>query len=68
LDAKLKIKIAGASNINLAPFQITGRMTNDLTTYQKISYGLVLIGIVIMIAMPDVVIGLLFELAISSLR
>ena len=34
-----------------------------LTTYQKISYGLVLIGIVIMIAMPDVVIGLLFELA-----
>jgi len=34
-----------------------------LTTHQKISYGLVLIGIVIMIAMPDVVIGLLFELA-----
>ncbi len=34
-----------------------------LTTHQKISYGLVLIGIVIMITMPDVVIGLLFELA-----
>jgi hypothetical protein len=34
-----------------------------LTTHQKILYGLVLIGVVIIITMPDVVIGLLFELA-----
>jgi len=34
-----------------------------LTSNRKILYGLVLIGIVIMITMPDVVIGLLFELA-----
>jgi hypothetical protein len=32
------------------------------TTYRKILYGLVLIGIVIIVTMPDVVIGLLFEL------
>ena len=31
-------------------------------TYRKIFYGLVLIGIVIMITMPDVVMGFLFEL------
>ena len=31
-------------------------------TYRKILYGLVLIGIVIMIAMPDVLMGFLFEL------
>ena len=34
-----------------------------LTSNRKILYGLVLIGIVIMITMPDVIIGLLFELA-----
>jgi hypothetical protein len=34
-----------------------------LTSNRKILSGLVLIGIVIMITMPDVVIGLLFELA-----
>ena len=34
-----------------------------LTSNRKILYGLVVIGIVIMITMPDVVIGLLFELA-----
>jgi hypothetical protein len=34
-----------------------------LTTYQKILYGLTLIAVVIIIAMPDVVVGLLFELA-----
>ena len=33
-----------------------------LTTYQKTLYGLALIGIVIMITMPDVVIGLLAEI------
>ena len=32
------------------------------TTYRKILYGLVLIGIVIIMTMPDVVMGLLFEL------
>ena len=32
-----------------------------LTTYQKTLYGLALIGIVIMITIPDVVIGLLIE-------
>jgi len=32
------------------------------TTYRKTFYGLALIGIVIMITMPDVVIGLLIEL------
>jgi hypothetical protein len=31
-------------------------------TYRKILYGLALIGIVIIITMPDVVMGLLFEL------
>ena len=31
-------------------------------TYRKILYGLALIGIVIMITMPDVLIGFLFEL------
>ena len=41
---------------------------NDFTYYRKILYGLVLIGIVIMITMPDVVMGFLFELPISSLR
>ncbi len=34
-----------------------------ITSNRKILYGLVLIAIVIMITMPDVVIGLLFELA-----
>ena len=33
-----------------------------LTTYQKITFGLLLLGIVIFITMPDVVIGLLIEL------
>ncbi|MEI6268286.1 MAG: hypothetical protein WCP01_05335 [Methylococcaceae bacterium] len=33
-----------------------------LTTHQKITFGLVLIGIVILLTMPDVVIGLLTEL------
>ena len=33
-----------------------------LTTHQKITFGLVLIGIVILLTMPDVVIGLLVEL------
>ncbi len=33
-----------------------------LTTHQKIIFGLVLIGIVIFLTMPDVVIGLLIEL------
>ena len=33
-----------------------------LTTHQKITFGLVLIGIVIFVTMPDVVIGLLIEL------
>ena len=33
------------------------------TTYRKILYGLTLIGIIIMMMMPDVVMGLLFELA-----
>jgi len=33
------------------------------TTHRNIIYGLALIGIVIIIAMPDVVMGLLFELA-----
>ena len=33
-----------------------------LTTHQKIIFGLVLIGIVILLTMPDVVIGLLTEL------
>ena len=32
-------------------------------TYRKILYGLTLIGIIIMMMMPDVVMGLLFELA-----
>ena len=31
-------------------------------TYRKILYGLVLVGIVIMITMPDVLMGFLFEL------
>jgi hypothetical protein len=31
-------------------------------TYRKVLYGLALIGIVLMIIMPDVLIGLLFEL------
>jgi hypothetical protein len=31
-------------------------------TYRKIFYGLVLIGVVIMITMPDVLMGFLFEL------
>jgi len=34
-----------------------------LTTHQKITFGLVLISIVIFLTMPDVVIGLLIELA-----
>ncbi|MDD5267308.1 MAG: hypothetical protein PHO08_09300 [Methylococcales bacterium] len=34
-----------------------------ITSNRKILYGLVLIGIVAMITMPDVIIGLLFELA-----
>ena len=34
-----------------------------ITSNRKVLYGVVLIGIVIMITMPDVVIGLLFELA-----
>ena len=33
-----------------------------LTTHQKITFGLLLLGIVIFITMPDVVIGLLIEL------
>jgi len=41
---------------------MTDRLTMILTTYQKIVYGLVLLGIVVMITIPDMVIELSTEL------
>ena len=41
---------------------MTDRLPMILTTYQKIVYGLVLLGIVVMITIPDMVIALSTEL------